>query len=102
MKQLRGTVVDPFSFSAERRAERAAIAAYEADLAPWLAETRPERLDKVIAVAELPLQVRGFGRSRPARPPRQNCTGPNSWPACRPRHRRKRPNDRYGIVMWHR
>ena len=61
MKRLRGTVVDPFGFSAERRAERAAIAAYEADLVPWLAETRPERLDKVIAVAELPLQVRGFG-----------------------------------------
>jgi len=61
MKRLRGTVVDPFGFSAERRAELAAIAADEADLAPWLAETRPERLDKVIAIAELPLQVRGFG-----------------------------------------
>ncbi|MCU0909055.1 MAG: 2-oxoacid:acceptor oxidoreductase family protein, partial [Rhodobacteraceae bacterium] len=61
MKPLRGTPLDPFGHTAERRAERAAIRAYEADVARVLATVTPETMDAAVALAELPLSVRGFG-----------------------------------------
>jgi len=61
MKGLRGTVWDIFGRSEERRMERALIAQYEADMAEWLPKARPETMDPLIALAELPLQIRGFG-----------------------------------------
>ena len=61
MKALRGTPLDPFGLTAERRAERAAIRAYEADVAHLLATARPSTMDAAVALAEWPLSVRGFG-----------------------------------------
>ncbi|WP_375256831.1 indolepyruvate ferredoxin oxidoreductase family protein [Citreimonas sp.] len=61
MKVLRGTPLDPFGRSAERRMERALIEQYEADMAEWLPKARPETRDALIALAELPLSIRGFG-----------------------------------------
>ncbi|MBI1217562.1 MAG: indolepyruvate ferredoxin oxidoreductase family protein [Rhodobacteraceae bacterium] len=61
LKRLRGTPFDPFGRSAERRAERAAIAAYEADMAEVLGQVSPATLDQAVALAELPLQLRGYG-----------------------------------------
>ncbi|WP_127902795.1 indolepyruvate ferredoxin oxidoreductase family protein [Solirhodobacter olei] len=61
MKRLRGTVLDPFGRSQERRAERAAIKAYEAEMAEVLGGLKPETLDIAVEIAELPLQLRGFG-----------------------------------------
>ena len=60
LKVLRGTPLDIFGYSAERRMERALIRQYEKDMAKVLKE--PGRnLDAAIALAELPLQIRGFG-----------------------------------------
>jgi len=60
MKRLRGTPLDPFGRTAERRMERALIKQYEGDMAA-LVHVGPDRLDAAVAIAELPLQIRGFG-----------------------------------------
>ncbi|MBF9029724.1 indolepyruvate ferredoxin oxidoreductase family protein [Rhodobacterales bacterium HKCCE3408] len=61
MRQLRGTPLDVFGYSAERRAEREAIRQYEADMAEILPKLTAATKGAVVALAELPLQIRGFG-----------------------------------------
>ncbi len=61
MKRLRGTAFDPFGYTAERRMERALIAEYEADMDWAEARLSDATRDAVLALAELPLQIRGFG-----------------------------------------
>ena len=61
MKRLRGTVFDPFGYSAERRAERSAFAGYAAKVGRLLASLTPANRDLAIEIAALPLAVRGFG-----------------------------------------
>jgi indolepyruvate ferredoxin oxidoreductase len=61
LKWLRGTAFDPFGRTQERRMERALIGQYEADMQHVLAELTPERLSTAVALAELPLKIRGFG-----------------------------------------
>ena len=60
MKRLRGTPLDPFGRTAERRMERALIAQYERDMEEVI-RLAPGNLDAAVALAELPLQIRGFG-----------------------------------------
>ena len=60
MKRLRGTALDPFRHSADRRMERALIAQYERDMEE-VARLAVGNLDAAVALAELPLQIRGFG-----------------------------------------
>jgi len=61
MKALRGSVFDPFGRTHERRMERALIAQYERDMEEVLALLGPDTLDSAVALAELPLKIRGFG-----------------------------------------
>jgi indolepyruvate ferredoxin oxidoreductase len=61
MKPLRGTPFNPFGYSAERRMERALIMEYEADMARWLPQATPETIEALVALAELPLTIRGYG-----------------------------------------
>ncbi|MGD9916619.1 MAG: indolepyruvate ferredoxin oxidoreductase family protein [Paenirhodobacter sp.] len=61
MKRLRGTALDPFGRSAERRTERALIAAFEADMAEILPRVTPQTEAIARELAELPLAIRGFG-----------------------------------------
>ncbi|WP_420863232.1 indolepyruvate ferredoxin oxidoreductase family protein [Algirhabdus cladophorae] len=61
MKRLRGTPFNVFGYSAERRMERRLLKQYEADLAVILKDVTPQTLDIAVALAELPLQIRGFG-----------------------------------------
>ena len=61
LKLLRGTVLDPFGYTAERRMERRLIAEYEADMAEVLPKLTPETLEATVALAALPLEIRGFG-----------------------------------------
>jgi indolepyruvate ferredoxin oxidoreductase len=61
MKGLRGTPLDPFGRSAERRMERALIRQYESDMKEVLGKFTPDTGDAVVALAKLPLQIRGFG-----------------------------------------
>ena len=60
-KMLRGTSLDPFGRSAERRAERALIVAYEADIEAVLRVLSAQNLSVAVAIAALPDKIRGFG-----------------------------------------
>jgi len=61
LKKLRGGVLDPFAYSAERKAERALIAEYERDIERLLESLAPSNLDRAVDIASLPLKIRGFG-----------------------------------------
>ncbi len=61
MKGLRGTKLDVFGYSAERREERADIAAYEAEVDRLIAGLTDSNASMAIAIAKLPMDVRGFG-----------------------------------------
>ncbi len=61
MKFLRGTPLDPFGRTADRRLERALLRQYEADMAEALDRLTQQTHDAVCELAELPLRIRGFG-----------------------------------------
>ena len=61
MKGLRGTPLDLFGYTAERKMERALIKQYEADLRKVLPMLTDSTRDAVTALAVLPMQIRGFG-----------------------------------------
>ncbi len=61
MKGLRGTPLDPFGRHPERKMERALIAQYEADMAKVVAGFGAQAPDAAVALAELPMQIKGFG-----------------------------------------
>ncbi|MDD8023591.1 MAG: hypothetical protein PHX82_10825, partial [Paracoccaceae bacterium] len=54
-------VFDPFGRTEERRTERALIAQFEADMAEILPRVTPQTEAIARELAELPLQIRGFG-----------------------------------------
>ncbi|SMX31564.1 indolepyruvate ferredoxin oxidoreductase family protein [Octadecabacter ascidiaceicola] len=61
MKGLRGTVWDVFGRTAERKMERELITQYEADMEEMRSLVRPDTKEAAIALAKLPLDIRGFG-----------------------------------------
>ncbi|MCW9043793.1 MAG: indolepyruvate ferredoxin oxidoreductase family protein [Pseudopelagicola sp.] len=61
LKGLRGTPLDPFGRTEERKMERALIKQYEADMKALLRDQGDTASDAAIALAELPLSIRGFG-----------------------------------------
>ena len=61
MKFLRGTALDPFGRSLERRTERKLIADYEAMLDEVLAGLTPENHHLAVGLAVIPEKIRGFG-----------------------------------------
>ncbi|QNH03075.1 indolepyruvate ferredoxin oxidoreductase family protein [Pseudomonas sediminis] len=65
-KFLRGSVLDPFGHSAERRLERELIEEYEANVAYLLAELNADNYRTAVALAEIPEQVRGYGHVKEA------------------------------------
>ncbi|WP_306113914.1 MULTISPECIES: indolepyruvate ferredoxin oxidoreductase family protein [unclassified Roseovarius] len=61
LKGLRGTPLDIFGYSAERRMERSLIRQYERDMQEVLPKLDADTRDAILALALLPLQIRGFG-----------------------------------------
>jgi indolepyruvate ferredoxin oxidoreductase len=61
LKFLRGTALDPFGRTDERREERALIAQYRADIESMLPGLSLANRDAVAALARVPEQIRGFG-----------------------------------------
>ncbi len=61
LKGLRGTPLDVFGYSAERKMERALIRQYEADLKEILPAVTQRTMEVAVALASLPLDIRGFG-----------------------------------------
>lgn len=61
LKWLRGTFFDPFGRTAERRAERALIAEYEATIRDLLQYLSRGNYRTAVEIAELPMMIRGYG-----------------------------------------
>jgi len=60
-KIMRGTPLDPFGYTRERRDERRMISEYRATLEHVLASLSVDKLEAAVEIAALPDQVRGFG-----------------------------------------
>jgi indolepyruvate ferredoxin oxidoreductase len=63
---LRGSALDPFAYSAERRQERTLIAEYEQDIDELLEDLCQDKLETAVEIASLPLGMRGFGHVKQA------------------------------------
>ena len=61
LKWLRGTKLDVFGYSRERRLQRGLIRSYEQDMEMLLADATLQTADAALELARLPLSVRGFG-----------------------------------------
>ncbi|NUP86371.1 MAG: indolepyruvate ferredoxin oxidoreductase family protein [Burkholderiaceae bacterium] len=61
LKGLRGTALDPFGRSAERRTERALIGQYQDCIHELLRTLTAERLSLAVEIANLPDGIRGYG-----------------------------------------
>ena len=61
LKWLRGTAIDPFGYSAERRTERKLLADYEATLDEVLTKLNPANHHLAVGIAAIPEKIRGFG-----------------------------------------
>ena len=64
LKGLRGTVLDPFGYLAERRAERAQLAEYEGDLDLIARSLNRGNAEAAAALASVPALIRGYGHVR--------------------------------------
>ena len=65
-KKLRGTKWDVFGYSAERKLERQMIADYERLLDVIASRLDQSNYETAVALAELPLEIRGFGHVKMA------------------------------------
>ncbi|WP_068297384.1 indolepyruvate ferredoxin oxidoreductase family protein [Pararhodobacter sp. CCB-MM2] len=61
LKGLRGTPLDPFGYSAERKMERSLIKQFESDMKAVLPQLKPATRDLVMELAMLPMSIRGYG-----------------------------------------
>jgi len=61
LKALRGTLFDPFGYTAERRMERSLINQFESDFKSLASSVNSVNLDLLVELALLPLSIRGFG-----------------------------------------
>jgi indolepyruvate ferredoxin oxidoreductase len=66
LKALRGTRLDPFAWTAERKMERQLIVDYRELITNLLPTLTAERLPAAIVIASLPEKIRGFGHVKAA------------------------------------
>jgi indolepyruvate ferredoxin oxidoreductase len=66
LRFLRGTPLDPFGHTAERRAERRLVAEYRDTLRKVLPKLERRNLDTAVALASLPEEIRGYGHIKEA------------------------------------
>lgn len=66
LKTLRGTRLDPFGWTAERKMERQLVVNYRELIMNLLSTLTAERLQAAIAIASLPEKIRGFGHVKAA------------------------------------
>jgi indolepyruvate ferredoxin oxidoreductase len=65
-RKLRGTWLDPFRNTPERRLARDLLAQYEDDMALVLVHASEQCIDQVVELASLPEKIRGYGHVREA------------------------------------
>ena len=61
LRWLRGTALDPFRYTAERRLEEQLVRTYEADMDTLVDSLDETNYESWVALAELPAGIRGFG-----------------------------------------
>lgn len=61
LKFLRGTLIDPFGYSQERRTERALIAEYKFCIEALLPKLSLKNIDLAVQIASVPEHIRGYG-----------------------------------------
>jgi len=61
LKGLRGTALDPFGHTAERKMERALILEYRRTVEALLPKLNADNLAQAVAIASIPEDIRGFG-----------------------------------------
>jgi indolepyruvate ferredoxin oxidoreductase len=66
MKRLRGTRFDPFGYTRERRAERELAREYRETLTAILSKLNRGNLDRAVALASVPEEIRGYGHVKEA------------------------------------
>jgi indolepyruvate ferredoxin oxidoreductase len=66
LKRLRGTPLDIFGLTEERRRERQLVSDYEATVRAIMAELRPDNHALAIEIADLPEMIRGYGHVKRA------------------------------------
>ena len=66
LKGLRGTKLDVFGYTAERRMEKALLAEYEGDLGLIARSLAPGKIEAAAALASVPALIRGYGHVKRA------------------------------------
>ncbi|QEK90779.1 indolepyruvate ferredoxin oxidoreductase family protein [Achromobacter insolitus] len=66
MRRLRGSRLDPFGYTAERRAERELIREYRETVTAILSKLNRGNLERAVALASLPEDIRGYGHVKEA------------------------------------
>ena len=66
LRFLRGSFLDPFRNSDERKLERRLLAAFEADIDDLVARLAPETHALAVRIASLPETIKGYGRVKEA------------------------------------
>ncbi len=66
LRFLRGTFLDPFRNSDERKLERRLLAEFEADIDDLIARLAPENHALAVRIASLPEGIKGYGRVKQA------------------------------------
>jgi len=66
LKGLRGSVLDPFGYSEERKTERRLVAEYRQTVEDMLADLNADNHELSVRIAELPQWMRGFGHVKRA------------------------------------
>jgi indolepyruvate ferredoxin oxidoreductase len=61
LRFLRGSVLDPFGYNAERRMERRLIVDYEKTIDELLAGLKHDNLELAVSIAAIPEDIRGYG-----------------------------------------
>ncbi|WP_454735214.1 indolepyruvate ferredoxin oxidoreductase family protein [Cupriavidus necator] len=61
LRGLRGTPLDVFGYTAERRAERRLISEYFHDVRKVCAQLTPQTLQQAVEFVAMPMEIRGFG-----------------------------------------
>ncbi|WP_373981104.1 indolepyruvate ferredoxin oxidoreductase family protein [Achromobacter sp. JD417] len=74
MRFLRGSRFDPFGYTKERRAERALIQEYRETMTAILGKLNRGNMDKAVALASVPEEIRGYGHVKEASMVRAEAT----------------------------
>jgi indolepyruvate ferredoxin oxidoreductase len=64
LRRLRGTVLDPFGFTEDRKLDRRLLADYERLVGELIASLRPSNHALAVELASLPDHIRGYGHIR--------------------------------------